>query len=236
MTLDVPETGGWAISVPAMGSLDGKVALVTGAGSGVGAAIARRLDAEGATVAVLDGDSTGAELASRGLRRGMVVRADVADPIQVDGAVRAVVDHFGRLDVLVNNTGSGECGPTAAGSTMDITDEQWHAALAARLDGTFYGTRAALRAMKGQGSGVIVTVAAECRHLAHHSAVDGAMRGFTAAVARDVAPLGILVGGVAPDCADYLVPDDIAAAVLGLLGPDGERLSGQTITTRGTSG
>ncbi|MBM7773394.1 NAD(P)-dependent dehydrogenase (short-subunit alcohol dehydrogenase family) [Actinokineospora baliensis] len=220
--------GGWR--------LDGKVALVTGAGSGAGAAIARGLDAAGATVAVLDGDSTGAELASRGLRRGMVVRADVTDPVQVDGAVRAVVDHFGRLDLLVSNAGACECGPTAAGSTMDITDEQWHAALAARLDGTFYATRAALRAMKGQGSGVIVTVAAGCGHLAQHGAVDGAVRGFTAAVARDVAPLGILVGGVAPDCADYLVPDDIAAAVLGLLGPGGERLTGQTITTRGTSG
>ncbi|GAA3043145.1 short-chain dehydrogenase [Actinokineospora globicatena] len=222
--------------MPAMGSMGGKVALVTGAGSGVGAAIARLLDAEGATVAVLDGDSTAAELASRVLRRGMVVRADVADPVQVDGAVRAVVDHFGRLDVLVNNAGGRECGPVGPGSTMDITDEQWHTALAEGLDGAFYATRAAVRAMKGQGGGAIVTVAARCGHLAQHSAVDGAMRGFTAAVARDVAPLGILVGGVAPDCADFLVPDDIAAAVLEWFGPGGERRSGQTITTRGTSG
>ncbi|PPK66429.1 SDR family NAD(P)-dependent oxidoreductase [Actinokineospora auranticolor] len=217
-----------------MGSMDGKVALVTGAGSGVGIAVARMLDDEGATVAVLDGDSTGAELASRGLRRGMVVSADVSDPVQVDGAVRAVVDHFGRLDVLVTNTGGWDCGPAAAGSTMDITDEQWHEALGVRLDGTFYGTRAALRAMKGQGSGAIVTIVADCGHMAHHSAVEGAVRGFTAAVAGDVAPLGIRVGAVAPGCTDFLVPEDIAAAVLGLLGPDGAHLSGQTIKTRGT--
>ncbi|WP_018681474.1 SDR family NAD(P)-dependent oxidoreductase [Actinokineospora enzanensis] len=216
-----------------MGSMDGKVALVTGAGSAVGAAIAACLDAEGATVAVLDGDSTAAELASRVLRRGMVVRADVSDPVQVDAAVSAVVDHFGRLDVLVNNAGGWDCGPAAAGSTMDISDEQWHSALGVRLDGAFYGTRAALRCMKGQGSGVIVTVAADCGHLAHHGTVAGAMRGFTAAVAKDVAPLGIRVGAVAPDCADFLVPDDIAAAVFGLVGPGGAHLSGQTITTRG---
>ncbi|WP_084467335.1 SDR family NAD(P)-dependent oxidoreductase [Actinokineospora inagensis] len=216
-----------------MGSMDGRVALVTGAGSGVGAAIARCFADAGATVAVLDADSTAAELASRALRAGMVVRADVSDPVQVDHAVQAVLDHYGKLDVLVNNAGGWECGPAAPGSTMDITDEQWHTALAARLDGAFYGTRAALRAMKGQG-GVIITVAAECGHLAHHSAVDGAMRGFTAAVARDVAPLGIRVGGLAPDCADFLVPEDIAAAVLDLVGPAGERFAGQTIKTRGT--
>ncbi|GLZ41342.1 SDR family NAD(P)-dependent oxidoreductase [Actinokineospora sp. NBRC 105648] len=217
-----------------MGSMDGRVALVTGAGSGVGAAIARRFDDEGATVAVLDGDSTAAELASRVLRHGMVVRADVADPTQVDAAVAAVVEHFGRLDVLVNNAGGWDCGPAAPGSTMDITDEQWHSALGLRLDGTFYGTRAALRAMRGQRSGVIVSISADCAHLAHHSAVEGAMRAFTASVARDVAPLGIVVGAVAPECADFLVPEDIAAAVHWLAGPEGAHLSGQTIKTRGT--
>ncbi|GAA1338096.1 SDR family NAD(P)-dependent oxidoreductase [Saccharothrix algeriensis] len=263
-----------------MGSIEGKVALVTGAGSGIGEAIARRLDAEGARVAALDVDSTGAEITAGLLTRGMAVVADVADSAQVDEAVRSVVETYGRLDILVNNAGirggqeadeafgrlATRLAETAAGTpstaleaTVNISDEAWHRMLGVHLDGTFYGTRAALRHMRA-GS-VIVNVSSVCgltgcAHIPHYSAAKAGIEGFTRAVARDVAPQGIRVNCVAPGYIDtplgdvmapvvrqdlerqialgrFGLPAEIASAVAFLVGPDGSYLTGQTLSPNG---
>ncbi|MEU5697183.1 3-oxoacyl-ACP reductase family protein [Actinosynnema sp. NPDC020468] len=266
-----------------MGSMDGKVALVTGAGSGIGEAIALRLDAEGARVAALDIDSSGAELTAGLLRSGMAVIADVADSAQVDQAVREVVETFGRLDVLVNNAGirggdeadaaferlaarieeSSSGRPTTVlDATVNISDEAWHRMLSVHLDGTFFGTRAAVRHMRDQeGGGVIINVSSicgltGCAHIPHYSAAKGGIEGLTKAVARDVAPLGIRVNAIAPGYIDtplgdviapvvradlnrqialgrFGLPTEIASVVAFLAGPDGAYLTGQTISPNG---
>ena len=265
-----------------MGSIEGKVALVTGAGSGIGEAVALRLAAEGAAVAVLDIDSTAAELTAGLLRRSMVVCADVADPGQVEDAVSAVVAHYGRLDVLVNNAGirggeeaddafakladrmaeaAADRPSTVLDATLGISDEAWHRMLSVHLDGTFYGTRAALRHMREQRSGAIVNISSicgltGCEHLPHYSAAKGGIQGLTRAVARDVAPLGIRVNAVAPGYVDtplgdvirpamrrglenqiglgrFGLPAEIAATVAFLAGPDGAYFTGQTISPNG---
>ncbi|RKT55830.1 SDR family NAD(P)-dependent oxidoreductase [Saccharothrix australiensis] len=89
--------------------MEGKVALVTGAGSGIGAAVARRLDAAGARVAALDADSSAVEIVGGGLWSGMAVCAEAADPAQAESAVTAVVGHFGRIDLLVTTAPALPC-------------------------------------------------------------------------------------------------------------------------------
>ncbi|GAA3853201.1 hypothetical protein GCM10022243_18470 [Saccharothrix violaceirubra] len=182
--------------------MDGKVALVTWAGSGVGAAVAHRLDAAGARVAVLDADSTAVERVGADLWCGMAVRADASDPAQLASGVDAVVDHYGRLDVLV--TTAPWTGPCTELSTVDIDDERWHATLGAGLDATFYATRAALRVMR---SGVLVAVTAQCTHALHRSVLAGGVDALVQAVAKEAAPLGLRVHAVTTAC-----PPDLAEA------------------------
>ncbi|MEU5696463.1 SDR family oxidoreductase [Actinosynnema sp. NPDC020468] len=190
-------------------AFDGKVALVTWAGAGVGAAVARRLDAGGARVAVLDDDSTAVELVGGDLRCGMAVRADASDPAQLDHGVDAVVEHYGRLDVLVTATPWGPC-PT--GSVFEVDDQGWHDSLGSRLDSVFYSVRAGLRVIRG---GVIVAVAAGCPHLPHHTAAAG-ITALVDLVAKEAAPLGVRVHAVQAHCSPD--PHEVAETVLATIG------------------
>ncbi|MBB5953984.1 NAD(P)-dependent dehydrogenase (short-subunit alcohol dehydrogenase family) [Saccharothrix tamanrassetensis] len=200
--------------------MEDKVALVTGAGSGIGAAVARRLDAAGARVAALDSDSTAVEIVGGDLWCGMAVRAEAADPAQAESAVAAVVQHYGRLDLLVTTgpalpcPGSdGAAGEDGAPSSLALDDEAWHLVLGTQLDAAFYTTRAALRAMRDSG-GVIVAVAVACPHLPHQSAAAGGIRGLVRSVARDAEPLGVLVRSVTARCTPD--PAEVADTVAGL--------------------
>ncbi len=178
------------------GDFDGLVALVTGGASGIGAAIARRLTADGARVAVLDRDVTDAPDGT------WPVRADVTDDASVRGAVEAVVAEWGRLDVLVNNAGVG-----AQGTVADNDDAEWRRVLDVNLLGMVRVCRAALPALRRSSAAVIVNTGsiaatAGLPQRALYSASKGAVVALTRAMAADHLADGIRVNCVNPGTAD----------------------------------
>ena len=205
--------------------MNGRIALVTGAGSGLGAAITRRLAADGAHLIVndLNADAAAKVAADVG---GEAAPFDVTDSRAFTAAVDAAVERHGRIDVLVNNAGivhdrpevrarsmanmaarmeGRDIEPVSATSTL--TDEQWDLMIKTHLYGTFYGTRAALRHMEPVRSGAIVNLASiygivGSAGTADYSAAKGAIVLFTKSVGREVAPLGIRVNAVAPGFID----------------------------------
>ena len=141
-----------------MNVLDGKIAIVTGSGTGLGRGIAQELAEAGASLAVveIDADSARAaaeELAGTGVE-SRAYPADVADSKQVDDAFAAVVRDFGRLDIVVNNAGISRVGP----HTHEVTDEDWHDSIAVMQSGVFFCMRAAGRIMIPQRSGSILNI------------------------------------------------------------------------------
>jgi NAD(P)-dependent dehydrogenase (short-subunit alcohol dehydrogenase family) len=140
-----------------VGRLEGKVVLVTGGGRGIGKGIARGMVAEGASVAIASRQSQTLEQTAAELSEGgagvLAVPADVTDEAQVERLFGAVMERFGRLDVLVNNAGAFEGGPLDELSLAD-----WSHVIAVNLTGPFLCTRAAFRIMKPQGGGRIINV------------------------------------------------------------------------------
>ena len=219
--------------------LQDQVAIVTGAGSGLGAAIARRLAAEGATIVVNDVRADAAEILAKELD-GDVAAFDVADSASFDAAVDAVVLRHGRLDVLVNNAGivtdrpevmerlmqaqlaamSGQpAEPVRCFSTL--TDEQFDRMMKTHVYGTFNGMRAALRHMEPARSGAIVNLCSVFSYggsvaTPEYAAAKHAIAGLTKSVGAEVAPLGIRVNAIAPGFIDtpLLQPMDDAKPFL----------------------
>ena len=141
-----------------MGVLDGRVAIVTGSGTGLGRGISQELAEAGACVAVVEIDAQSARVAAEELAEAGVESraypADVADSKQVDDAFAAVLRDFGRLDIVVNNAGISRVGP----HTQDVTDDDWHDSIAVMQSGVFFCMRAAGRIMLPQRSGSIVNI------------------------------------------------------------------------------
>lgn len=183
------------------GRMQGKVAFVTGGGSGIGAATAQRLAQEGASVVVCGRrreplDEVVAGIVATGGKAEAVV-ADVSDEAGFTAALEAAARRHGRLDVLVNNAMAYTWGSIEEMSTAD-----WHANFATSVDGTFWGTRAAMRLMKGKG-GAIVNLSSICGQLgtpwmAGYSAAKAAIDNFSRAAAAEGAPHGIRVNVVIP--------------------------------------
>jgi len=178
---------------------EGKVALVTGGASGIGAATARRLADEGARVMVGDLEEGPAKDVAASLAGEAAAQAvDVADLEQVQALVDATVARFGRLDVLVNNAGIG-----SFGQTPDLDPEQWHRVIAVDLHSIFYGCRAAIPHLREAGGGAIVNTASISGlgadyGFSAYSAAKGAVVNYTRTLAVDHAAEGIRVNAVCP--------------------------------------
>jgi 2-dehydro-3-deoxy-L-rhamnonate dehydrogenase (NAD+) len=174
---------------------EGRVALVTGGASGIGAATAARLREGGARVAVFDREPAGDGLLS--------IQGDVSRSADADAAVERVVGELGRLDVLVNSAGV----PGRSLRTVDVPDEEWERVFAINANGTFWFCRAAARTMVERGYGRIVNVASIAGKegnppAAAYSGSKGAVIAFTKSIGKDLAGTGVLVNCIAPAVID----------------------------------
>ncbi len=197
---------------------EGKVAVVTGGGSGIGAATVRLLAAEGARILIADlGEAAGAAMvAELGADRASSVTCDVADTLQVDAAMAAAMTRFGRLDILVNNAGIA-----GMGSTTDTDAALWRRVLEVDLFSVFYGCQAAIPHMLRSGGGAIVNIAsisgmAGDYGMASYNAAKGGVINYTRNLALDYATSGIRVNVVCPGVVDTPLLQGVAQ-VPGLL-------------------
>jgi 3-oxoacyl-[acyl-carrier protein] reductase len=239
--------------------LEGKIALVTGGSRGIGAAIGKRLAADGANVAITYAKGTDAaasvvkEIEHSG-RKAIAIQADAADAKAVKAAVDKTVATFGRLDVLVNNAG------TAIPKTFEETTlQEMDRMIDINIRGVFAATQAALKHMKDGGRiitiGSAVGERAASPLLVPYSATKGAVKMFTQALSREVGSRGITVNNVQPGpidtdlnpaAGDWAVPqkaataldrygkvDEIAAMVAFVAGPESSYITGANLTVDG---
>ena len=244
------------------GALEGKVALVTGAGRNIGRAIALALAAAGAKVAVNvranreEGQSVVDEIVARG-GDALLVAADVAQRSQVDAMIAAISQRFGRLDIVVNNAAIRN-----EVAFSDLSYDDWRATQAVCVDGAFHCTQAALPLLRASGAGAVINIGGLTAHTgaakrAHVVTAKAAIVGLTRALAHELAEFGITVNCVAPGLIDTVrksssatgtpahhaasrtlvgrlgQPDEIAGAVVWLAGPGARFTTGQTLHVNG---
>jgi NAD(P)-dependent dehydrogenase (short-subunit alcohol dehydrogenase family) len=186
-----------------MNRVEGKVALVAGAGGGIGGAGAEGLAREGAAVVCADIDAATAEAIAARIRaaggRTMAIALDVRDRAAVDAAVATTVREFGRLDVMLDCAGVSD-----GGSFLDLDHNKWERVIAINLTGMFHLGQAAARQMVRQGGGgSIINVTSQLAEVAragsaNYVASKGGGRSLTHAMALDLAPHGIRVNAIAP--------------------------------------
>ena len=199
-----------------MVNLRGKVVLVSGGSRGIGAAVATMMAKAGATVALTYGTRkqdalrTAHEVARWG-SECLIIRADVSRSADVRRAVKTVLDHFGRIDLLVNNAGVWKRGVMGK-----MTEKQWDETLDINLKGTFLLCNAVVPHMKKQKSGKIINIASTAGQrgepfYSHYAASKGGMIAFTKAIAAELAPHGIIVNCVSPGWVDTDMTSHILA-------------------------
>ncbi len=186
--------------------LAGKTALVTGAGTGIGEAIARRLAAEGAAVVVSGRQAENAASVAESIiaagGTAIAVQLDVADSAAVREAVALACDRFGHLDIAVAN--AARAGSAAyQGPLIEVTDEQWQSIIDVNLSGVFYTAREAARVMIPRSSGCIITIGSVNSYVPEpnvpaYAASKGGVLMLTKSLARDLAPHGLRTNGIAP--------------------------------------
>ncbi len=242
--------------------LEGRTALVTGGASGIGAATARRLAAEGARVAIADLDEAGARSVASEID-GLAVVMDVADPAAARAGVAVAEDAWGPLDIVVNNAGTDRFA-----FFVDTDEALWDFVLGVNLRGTIAVTHAVIGGMQRRGRGSIVNVASEAGRVgsqgsAIYSAAKAGVIGFTRAVARESSRFGVRVNAVAPGPIETPLlnsapeqlgelgerlkqgmiaatamrrigqPEEVAAAIAFLASDDASYVTGQTINVSG---
>ena len=196
--------------------LSGQTAIVTGAATGIGEAIARRLAAAGAVIAAVDVDLDGARAVAASIDGAFALAVDVAEVDSISAAVRDILARTGRIDILVNNAGiAGKAAPI-----WEQTDDDWHRCLAVNLTGVFNFCRAVVPHMRSRGYGRIVNIASIAgkegnpRMIAYSASKAGVI-GLTKSLGKEVATDGICVNAVAPAVVrtrilDQLTPEQIA--------------------------
>ena len=240
--------------------LTGRICLVTGAASGIGKGIATKLTAEGAIVVVADLDEQAAQRVAADLGgQSLAVRVDIADRTSVDAMTAQVMEHFGRIDVLVNNAGWDKVGPF-----LDQDPAIWDRIIGINLFGTLHCSQSVVRVMTEQGHGTVVNIASDAARVgssgeAVYSACKGGIVAFTKTLARESARAGITANVVCPGPADTPLfdtisedspklrasleraiplrrlaqPEDLANAVAFLASPASHYITGQTLSVSG---
>jgi 3-oxoacyl-[acyl-carrier protein] reductase len=188
-----------------MGRLDGRVAFVTGAGRGIGAATALRMAEEGARVALADLDTQGCEQVAAEIGKlgseGLVLYCNVADSAMVQDAVDKTASHFGRLDILVNNAGV-----LRDNLLFKMSENDWDTVMNVHLKGAFLCSRAAQKYMVQQKYGRIISLSSTSalgnRGQSNYSTAKAGLQGLTRTLAIELGPFGITANAVAPGFID----------------------------------
>ncbi len=237
-------------------SLDGKVALVTGASRGIGRAIAEQLAALGAKVIGTATSEKGAAAISDYLGAGQGLVLDVADPASIEQCLETIKANFGDIDILVNNAGI-----TRDNLLMRMKDEEWFDIMQTNLTSVFRMSKAVMRTMMKKRFGRIITIGSVVGSMGNagqtnYAAAKGGVLGFTKSLAKEVASRGITVNAVAPGFIDTDMtkelsdeqkeaifsqvpanrlgqPEEIAATVAFLASNQAAYITGETIHVNG---
>ena len=243
-----------------MSQLANQIAVITGAGRGIGRAIALKFAADGADVVCVSRTAENAEKAATEVRslgrKAWAYPVDVADSVAVNAAAEKILAETGRVDILVNNAGV-----TRDGLLMRMSEADWDTVLNTNLKGAFLFTKAFTRAFLKQRSGRIINISSVIGLIgnagqANYAASKAALIGFTKSIARELASRGVTANAVAPGFIETDMtavlneqmrtellkkiplnclgqPEDIAQAALFLAGPASRYITGQVITVDG---